>query len=258
MSARRLQVWGLRAALVVIVLGAWWYGTGPGGVSSLILPPLPEVLREFIGLFGSDFLLEAVTVTLTEIVLAAVLAVAGGLLVGFLLSRTGLRARAAEPVLAWGYMFPFVLLYPLFLLWMGVGMGSKVAYAAVGASIPVAYNTLRGLRSVDQRYVKVGLAFGASNTQMDLHVKAGAARPMILSGIRIGISIVLISVVLAELLGSNVGLGFELQRASNTFQNARAFALVFLLVLLTTVLQALLERLMSGRRGQATLVSRAR
>lgn len=258
MSGRRVQVWGLRAVLVVVVLGAWVYGNGPGGVSSLILPPLHEVLREFVGLFSSGFPLEATIVTLVEIILAVVLAVAGGLLIGFLLSRTSLRGRAAEPVLAWGYMFPFVLLYPLFLIWMGVGIWSKIAYAAVGAAIPVAYNTLRGLRNVDQRYLKVGLAFGASRAQMDLHVKAGAARPMILSGIRIGISIVLISVVLAEMLGSSVGLGFELQQTSDTFKNALSFALMLLLVLITAVLQVLLERLMADRRNKASPNSRIR
>ena len=247
-SVRRLQVWGLRIAPLAVLVGAWWYGTGPGGISRLILPPLPKVLQEFYMLFSSDFVLRATLVTVTEIILAFMLAAIGGLITGFLLSRTSMRARAAEPVLAWGYMFPFVLLYPLFLLWMGVGMSSKVAYAAVAAAIPIAYNTLRGLRSVDPRFIKVGVAFGASKTQMDLHVKAGAAWPMVLSGIRVGISVVLISVVLAELLGSNVGLGYELQRASNTFQNARAFSLVLMLILVTTVLQWSLEKLMAGRR----------
>lgn len=241
---RTVQVVLLRLALVVLFFGAWGYGTGPGGMSRLILPPLGEVVGEFGDLLGSEFLLSATMITVGEILAAFVIATAIGLLVGFFLSRTSVRAEAAEPVLAWMYMFPFVLLYPLFLLWMGVGVSSKIAYAAIAAAIPIAYNTLRGLRSVDAKYTNVGRAFGASSTQADVHIKFGAARPMILTGIRVGISIVLISVVLAELLGSTGGLGFELQRASNTFQSARAFALVFMLIVVTLALQWLLERLM--------------
>jgi ABC-type nitrate/sulfonate/bicarbonate transport system permease component len=247
--SRRAPVWGLRLLLVGALVGGWWYGTGPGGISRLVLPPLSEVGAELVALPTSGFVVRAALVTLTEIVLALVIAAVVGLSVGFFLSRTRLRTKAAEPALAWAYMFPLVLLYPLFLLWMGVGMGSKVAYGAVAASIPIAYNTLRGLANVDPRYVKVGTAFGASKVDMDLHVKAGAARPMILSGIRVGVSLVLISVVFAELLGSNVGLGYEIQRASNTFQYARAYALILVIVFLAAVVQQMVEKTMIGRRS---------
>lgn len=245
---RALRIWGLRLMLPAVLVAAWLYASGPGGISTLILPQPLDVLDEFVALFGADFIARAVLVTLAEIAAAFVLAAGGGMLVGFLLSRTTVRAQAAEPVLAWAYMFPFVLLYPLFLLWMGVGMSSKIAYAAIAGGIPVAYNTLRGLQSVDPRHIRVGTAFGASPRQMDRHIKVGAAWPMILSGLRVGISVVLIGVVLAELLGSNVGLGFELQRATNTFQNGRAFALVLLLIVLTSTLQWAMERLVNRQQ----------
>lgn len=248
LTRQTLYVVLLRLGLAALCLGAWWYATGPGGMSRLILPPLPEVVAAFGDLMRADFLLKATLTTVGEMLAAFVIAVVVGLLVGFVMSRAPVRAEAAEPVLAWMYMFPFALLYPIFLLWMGVGVSSKIAYAAVAAAIPIAYNTLRGLRHVDAKYMKVGRAFGASRTQADIHIKMGAARPMILSGVRVGISIVLISVVLAELLGSTAGLGFELQRASNTFQNDRAFALVFLLIVITLVIQWSLERLILRRR----------
>src|SRR5690606_20901932 len=93
-----------------------------------------------------------------------------GLVAGFLLSRTRVTALAFEPLLAWGYMFPLALLYPLFLLWVGVGLESKIYYAALGAFFPIAYNTIRGLSSVDSKYLAVGRAFGASKLQVDLNI----------------------------------------------------------------------------------------
>jgi ABC-type nitrate/sulfonate/bicarbonate transport system permease component len=242
-------VWALRLALLLIVVSAWVYGTGPGEISFLILPPLPEVLAAIVGLMGTEVFWTALSVTVFEMLAAFTIAAAVGVGVGFFLSRTPLRARASEPLLSWGYMFPVVLLYPLFLLWVGVGVGSKIAYAAVAAFFPIAYNTLRGLRAVDEKYLKVGVAFGASRLDMDRHIKAGAARPMILSGLRIGISVVMISVVLAELLGSNAGLGYELQRAASTLRLPEEYGIALLLLLVAVTLQRILERVLRPRRS---------
>ncbi len=240
-------MWSLRLLLLVIVLGAWTYGTGPGGTSFLILPSITDLLSAFVSILATAILWKAVAVTLLEIVVAFLIAVVAGIGIGFFLSRTPLRGRAAEPLLAWGYMFPFVLLYPLFLLWVGVGIGSKIAYAAVAAFFPIAYNSLRGLRAVEAKYLKVGVAFGASKMDIDRHIKVGAARPMILSGIRIGASVVLIAVVLAELLGSNMGLGYELQKASSTLQIPQEYAIVVLIVIITVAVQSVLERALRSR-----------
>jgi len=247
-AGRRAKVWLLRLLLLAIVAGAWTYGTGPGGINALILPPLSDVLSAFGGLLTSSVTWWATAVTLTEMAAAAVIAVVSGVGIAFFLSRTPLRGRAAEPMLAWGYMFPFVLLYPLFILWIGLGMSSKIAYATVAGFFPIVYNSLRGLRAVDQKYVKVGVAFGASRRDMDVHIKAGAGRPLILSGIRIGVSVVMISVVLAELLASSSGLGYELQKAASTLEGPRQYAIVLLLVLITAVLQLIMERAVRPRR----------
>jgi ABC-type nitrate/sulfonate/bicarbonate transport system permease component len=248
-AARSAIVWALRLLLLAIVVAAWAYGTGPGGISSLILPPLPEVLVAMGDLLGTRVFWSALAVTVFEMLAAFLLAAAVGITLGFFLSRTPLRARAAEPLLSWGYMFPVVLLYPLFLLWVGVGIGSKIAYAAVAAFFPIAYNTLRGLRTVDENYLKVGVAFRASRFDMDRHIKAGAARPLIMSGLRIGVSVVMISVVLAELLGSNAGLGYELQRSASTLKLPREYAIALLLLVVAVTLQRLLERVLRPRRA---------
>ena len=246
-AGRRLQVWGLRLLLVAILVGLWLAANRPGGISPLILPKLDKVARSFWELVTTPATWQQAGITVFEMIAAFAIAAVVGLTVGFVLSRHRISARASEPLFAWGYLFPFVLLYPLFLLWVGVGIQSKIAYAAAGAFFPIAYNTLRGLRSVDERYLKVGKAFGASALQMDVDVKLGAARPMILSGLRIGSSIVTISVVLAELLGSNAGLGHEIEQASSRFQIADSYGVVVLLIIIAAVLQAGLERLLRPR-----------
>jgi ABC-type nitrate/sulfonate/bicarbonate transport system permease component len=242
-----MTIWALRGGLAIIVIGAWIYATTIGGVSRLILPGIPVVAEAFFSLIVDPGIWLQAGVTVFEMLAGFAIAAAAGLSAGFLLSRGPIPARAAEPLLAWGYMFPLALLYPLFLLWVGVGVESKILYAALGAFFPIAYNTIRGLRSVDRKYLEVGRAYGASRLQIDVNIKFGAARPMILSGLRIGSSIVTIYVVLAELLGSNLGLGHEIERAASRLQTPDSYATVILLIIVTVVLQQVMERFLRAK-----------
>lgn len=256
MSRRSLghssAVWGLRALPVVGLVGAWLYANGPGGVSPLVLPPLRDVLRDFERMYHSSTIIHATMVTLEEVVIASILSVVVGIAIGFYFGRYNLSSKVLDTFLAWAYMFPLVLFYPIFILWLGVGIKCKIIYAFCGGVVPVAFNTLRGVRDVNPRFVQVARAFGASKRDIDLHVKAGAAIPMILAGVRTGVSMVLIFVVLGELLGSNAGLGHEINNATSTLDNTYAVALIFVVIIVTLVVQSVLEALTgwSARRDR--------
>lgn len=247
---RRLaMVWMLRAALVLVFVGAWLIAGARSSVPAIVLPPLPEVLGRLVELvqIGDTWVQSAITAA--QMIVAFLLAAASGLTLGFLLSRTPWRAAVFERIFAWGYIFPVSLIYPLFLVWAGIGIPSKVLFAAVSGFFPVVYNTMKGLTAVDSRFLKVGRAFGAGRWQVDVHIRLGAARPMILSGLRLGAAMVTISVVLAEILGANAGLGYTAQQASNQFQIVDAYAYILLLVALTSVLLFVLEELLEDRRA---------
>ncbi len=246
-ARRRLIVWALRAGLIALILAVWLFATRPGGVSALIVPTPANVAASVAKFAVQPNTWVQAAITLGEMVAAFALAAVVGIVVGFILSRSQRTAAAFEPLFAWGYLMPFALLYPLFLLWLGVGPESKVFYAAAGAFFPIAYNTMRGLRSVDARYLNVGKAYGAGPLAVDIVIKAGAARPMILSGLRVGLSIVTISVVLAELLGSNMGLGHEIEMATSRLRTADAYGLVVILLVVTGGVQTAVERLLSPR-----------
>lgn len=237
LKVRLLQILGLLA-----VLAAWASAPYAGTVSPLILPPPGQVAFRFVELLSEPWLWRATWVTTAEILVSFALATVVGVVVGFLLSRNKRVAVSVEPILAWGYIFPFALLYPMFVMWFGAGPESKVAYAFTNAVFPIAFNTMRGLSSVDQKYLAVGRAYRASKHQIDRHIKLGAAWPMILSGIRIGGGMVTVTVVLGEVLGSAAGLGFEIQQSVNTFQIVQAYALIVFLVGLSSLLLWAMER----------------
>jgi ABC-type nitrate/sulfonate/bicarbonate transport system permease component len=246
--SQRLKIIALDLLLVAVLVGAWLFATGPGGVSPIVLPPLPDVLERLGSLLQESVLWSSLALTLAEILVAFVIATTLGLAIGFLCSRTELRVRVAEPLLAWGYMAPMVLFYPLLILWTGVGPPSKVFYASINAFFPIAFNSLRGFRAVDPRYLRVARAFGASPTQTDRLVKVQAALPMVLSGVRIGAALTIISVILAEMLASERGMGYQLAMAGHTLQGSTVFAFIAVLLVVVAALQLVVQRF--GRAPQ--------
>jgi ABC-type nitrate/sulfonate/bicarbonate transport system permease component len=241
---RRTIVWSLRILFVVVVFGGWILANATGSISPIILPQLGAVLSESIELLRESEVWAAAGITVFEMIAGFGIAAVAGLLVGFVLSRKPLRSAIFEKLLAWGYIFPISLVYPLFLIWAGVGLPSKILFAAASAFFPIAYNTMKGLSAVPVRYLKVGQAFGASAQATDWHIRAGASRPMILSGLRLGVSMATVSVVLAEMLGANAGLGFMAQQASSQFQIPKAYAVILILVVITSLLLWLMETLL--------------
>lgn len=241
---RQLMItWGLRVLLAAVILGVWLYATGPGHTSPLILPTVSQVATSLGSLLSSHALWSAAGVTVMEIVIAFAISVTAGFTVGFWASRSRLRTFTVEPLLAWGYMAPLIVFYPLFILWFGVGVWSKILYGAVSGFLPVAYNTVRGFRSVDARYTRVGVAFGASPMQLDWVVKLGASMPMVLAGIRIGTAINVITVILAEMLSATKGLGYQLSQAAQLLDVGMSYALIVILLVIVGCFQGVIQRI---------------
>lgn len=243
MTRKRLQVWGLRALLYGGVLGTWAYVTGPGEVSTLFVPTIGSTLSELGELVTDADTWSAAWTTVAEIMLAVGIALITGFAVGFLGSRTDFRLKTFEPLLAWGYMVPFILFYPLLLLWMGVDEGSKVTYGALNGFFPMAFNTMKGFKTVDRGLIRTARAFGASPRQIEWEIKFPAALPVVLTGIRVGAALCVICVVLAEMLASRRGLGFELARASQTLQVSKSYALILLILAIVSLLHMAIQRL---------------
>lgn len=245
MTRHRAIVWCLRGGLVAAVLGAWMYASGPGGVSNLVLPKVGRVFTDLRGLLTTRQTWDDAQVTLAEIFAAFAIAALAAFVVALWAARSPLRASVTETFLAWGFMAPLVLFYPIFILWAGIGVASKISFAVASAFFPIAYNVLRGLTSVDDRYLRVGRAFGASSIQTDVSIKMWAAMPLIAAGVRIGAAMAIITTVLAEMLASTRGLGYALTTASDTFQTSQMFAMILIIVGVVGILQLVIQLVLS-------------
>jgi ABC-type nitrate/sulfonate/bicarbonate transport system permease component len=244
----KLYVYGIRLLAVAIVVATWQYMRGPGDVSPLVLPAMGEVASELVRISTSTTIYEAAAVTMAEILATIVIAGTLGFGIGFWGARSDARAAVLEPLLIWAYLVPMILLYPLFVLWLGVGVQSKIAFATVASFPPIAFNCLRGFRRVEQRYIDVGRAFGASPAQLDWTIKLRAGLPMAAAGLKVGAALSMVTVIVAEMLASSQGLGHLISVYSASFLTARMYAIIVVVLVIVGIFQFAVRKLLSEDR----------
>jgi len=131
-----------------------------------------------------------------------------GIGAGAIFGRRPFVSAVSGPLLSSLFAVPLITWYPLFMVWFGIGMASKIAYAAVSGFFPIAINTMNGVRGVDVRYLVFARAIGCSPSQAIFRVVLPLAMPSIMSGLRIGTALVVIGVIVAEMLASLGGIGY--------------------------------------------------
>ena len=134
-----------------------------------------------------------------------------------------------EPFVTSLYSVPRVALLPLIILWLGIGIESKVAVVFLGAVFPVIVNVMTGMRTVDEALVKCARAFGADNRQVLWTVALPGSVPFMVAGTRLGAGRGLVGIVVGELVASQAGIGHMMSRAGATFQTDKVFVGVILL-----------------------------
>ena len=168
-------------------------------------------------------------VSAQEFLIGFIAACVAGVVIGLLMATMEKAAFTLNPWVAGIYATPVIAVAPLFILWFGIGIWSKVAVVISLVVFPVIINTEVGIRSVDKQLIEAVRAFGASPGQIFRKVTLPAAIPFILAGIRLGVGRGLIGVVVGELFGSRAGLGFLIIQSSEVFNMPDLFAGIIVL-----------------------------
>jgi NitT/TauT family transport system permease protein len=194
-------------------------------------------------LFSSGEIYPHLWTTGQELVFGYVIGVAGGVLGGYALGRSPRLARIFEPYLMAFYGVPKIALAPLFIIWFGIGIGSKIALASIMVFFLVFYNVFAGVRSVDRELVNLTLVMGANQRQLTYHVYLPAAAPYVMLGMRMAIPYSVIGVIVGEFTSSTQGLGLFIHEASATYDPAGVFAGIVILLGFVVAAGALAGRL---------------
>lgn len=239
-----------RIAIVVAMLGIWELISGRWVDEFWISKP-SAIWEVLWGWISTGDILVHLEATLTEMGLGLFFGAVGGIAVGFLLGRVEWLAQLLDPIVSAIYSLPKVALAPLFILWFGVDLLSKVVLTAVVCFFLVFYNTYAGVRDVDKDLVDVVRVMGGSRSDLLLKVVLPSAATWIYTGLRLAVPYALIGAVVGEIVASNKGLGFLLARAAGTFNTAGTFAALFILMIIGTLLNLLVD-LSEKRTGRRT------
>jgi NitT/TauT family transport system permease protein len=197
--------------------------------SKLFLAAPSQVIAALGPLWQSGELSTHITVSSIEFVAGYFSACILGVVIGFLMATFRPCKQALQPWVSGLYATPTVALAPLFILWFGVGIFSKVIVVALLVLFPVIINTETGLRQTPAQLIETVRSFGATRSQIFFKVSLPAALPFIFAGFRLGIGRGLIGVVVAELFGARAGLGQMIQQSAESFNMPALFAGVVVL-----------------------------
>jgi putative riboflavin transport system permease protein len=229
---------------LVVVLGDW---------QPFVLPPPESVAARLISGWADGTIGPNAATTLLEVVLGFSVGSTAAVLLGYLLARSHFAERVLSPYVVAAQSTPVLALAPLFAIWFGTGLVSKVVMCSLIVFFPVAVATMVGIREVDRSLLEMSRAFRASRLQTLLRIEIPGALPSIFGGLRVGATLAVVGAVVAEWAGADSGLGvllliakgsrFDMPLALATLVTIAALGVACYLVVVAV------ERRLVGARG---------
>lgn len=229
---------------VAFFLITWELAVRFGWVNALFLAPPTDIIASLWDL-SHGRLWADVYVSSLEFVIGFFFSVVFGIPFGLWVGWNRRAYYAFNPFLSGLYATPRIALLPLLIIWVGIGIWSKVLMVFLGAVFPIVLNTIAGVRSADQSLVRVARIFGASDLHVFRTVILPGSVPFLITGLRLGVGRGILSVIVAEFYASVRGLGNLISFAGETFQTSTAFAGIVVVAFIGFLSSALLERLES-------------
>ena len=246
-AAARARAWLPPLAIFCALLGIWELAARLDVIADALriepfLVPAPSDIAQSLW-NDRSLLADNGWVTLQEVLAGFALSVAAGVGFAVLLHLSSTLRRAVYPLLVASQTVPIVVVAPILVVWLGFGIGPKLAIIALICFFPITVNTLDGLGAVDPDMVKMMRTLDATRWQTLSRVEAPTALPYFFSGAKIAVAVAVIGAVFGEWAGSSSGLGHLIQGASAQLQTARTFAAVAVLSALAIALFASLSAL---------------
>lgn len=242
----RHQTGVTRLTAVFLVLALWEWAVRGGKVNPLFLSSPSLVFEKLYEVFADGSIWPHIWASAQIALLGFLISIVIGVPLGLAMGRRKFIRDSVEPFVMASYASPTVAFLPLIILWLGLGIWSKVVLVVLGAVFVIIINTEVGVSSIDRRLIETARAFCANEREILLKVIAPAALPFILAGFRLAIGRVLIMVVVAEFYASTAGLGYLIFQAGANYDTALLFSGVIILASAGVVLNAVM-RSIEGR-----------
>ena len=233
--------------MVMAFLSVWEIAPRVGIVDATYTSQPTRVIRAGFEIVRTSGFLHDVSVSLSEFAIGFALAIGIGVPLGLLLGRFPVLRYLLDPPIMAIYATPHLALLPIIVVWLGIGMQSKIAVAFVGGVIPILVNSMAGVRGVERSWVVAARSFCAGERDVFVKVILPASLPSVILGIRLGLSRAVLGVIVAEMYQSQAGVGNEIMRYGSEFRTDQLLFNVLLVSLFgvaaTSAVRALEEKL---------------
>lgn len=231
-EVRRRPEWICVPLTLVLAIGGWEWYVKAHHVSAVILPPPSQIVSALHSGLASGVYVKALLVTLQAILLGFVLSASVAFVLGTLISQIRLLEATIYPYVVALQTLPKIAIAPLILVWVGLGIESKIIIAALVSFFPMLVNTIVGLKSAGADKLELMHALTASRTKTFFLVKLPEALPYIFAGLQIGIVLAVLGAIVGEFVGAKAGLGYLIIQMNYTMDVAGMFAVLVLLGLM--------------------------
>lgn len=238
----RLELLALPAGLLLLI-GLWALVVLVGNYPAFILPSPIVVFRELAKITLDGTLWHHAQATLFEIFGGLLLGLSTATVLGYFLAKSPLLERLAGPYIVASQSIPAIAIAPLLIIWFGSGKLSKVLICALIVFFPILVNTIVGLRSVDPGLKTVMRSLRASRWQTFLMLEIPTAMPVLLGGLKIGVTLSVIGAVVGEFVGADRGLGYLINLSKGLFNTPQMFAAIIVLSIISLTLYVIVSSL---------------
>ena len=244
---------GVRALTLLLVITVWEFIGRTGILFADLFPPISEILQSLWRYVATPLMLPHLKASLYEVAGALALATLSGIPLGILWGSRSSWVQIVEPLILYAAVVPKIVIFPVFILFLGIDVHSKLAVGAIAAFFPISLLTIAGMREVKQVYVDVARTTGANAYQIATRVYLPAIAGQVFTGLRIGLGGAVTGALLAETKIAKAGLGFMIVEYYGQFRIADMYSLllfIFILAALTNwAMKALFARLSPSARA---------
>jgi NitT/TauT family transport system permease protein len=237
------HAWLRQLAALAIVLMIW-EAAGRGHLLNPLFAPSPsQIGAALVDLFGSGRIWPHLNATFTEALAGLMIGIVVGVVLGVLAALVPLIAELLEPVMTLLNAIPRVILAPVFVIWMGIGIASKVALAFILVAVLIFFTVYSGIRQVDRKLVERIVTLGGGRWELVRHVYLPSVASWVLGSMKVAVGFAFTGACVGEFVAASRGLGYLLSFAQSTYNTALMFALILLILVVVLVIFGIAGRL---------------
>ena len=208
----------------IVIIAIWEVASRRGWVDPKLVPPASAAFLDVWELIVTGEILTILWASARRVLAGYAIAVALGVAIGTLMARVRAAEDIFDPVVELIRPVSPLAIFPLALLWFGIGDASKIFLIALSCSFPVILNTYAGVRGIDRPLILAARSLGANRREIFTRVVLPGSLPQIFTGVRLAWGISLIVIIASEMVGATAGLGYMILNAQQVFQVERVFS----------------------------------